>query len=187
MPPAESAALQLPAVSLICCWSSCGCAVIAAATELQQSMYQQARLLQFRHCTCNDETAPHARPPDWFCQRHAAAQALLIGLDNFLVQQISALLLLLPNHAPAASATNVTAAPTAWWANANDDDYNIKAKWKHPIHRVLNVLANDEPKGSIKIHKIEASSNYGLLTMSDYGLSYDVERFDGVERNETFW
>jgi hypothetical protein len=82
---------------------------------------------------------------------------------------------------------NTALVPTAWWAHATDDYYNIKATWKHPIHSAPNVLANDEPRGSIKIYKIEVSSNYGLLTMSDYRLSYDVERFDGRERNETFW
>jgi hypothetical protein len=80
----------------------------------------------------------------------------------------------------------VTAAPTAGLPTANDDDYNSRAREFQQIYRVLNVLANDKPRGSIEIYKIEVFSPYGLLILRDNNLAYLVDSYDGTEHTDTF-
>jgi hypothetical protein len=82
----------------------------------------------------------------------------------------------------------VTGAPTASrWPVANEDKYNITAKRNQRIRRVLFVLDNDEPQGSIKINKIETSSNYGRLTMRDASLLYEVDKYDAMPHTDKLW
>ena len=95
----------------------------------------------------------------------------------------------------AAASANITAGATDWWPVAHSDVYKLKAPSGKRFHAVLEVLNNDVPvwradgSGTRAIVITGVSTiddNYGAITMTNYNLEYDIQRYDGRKVIDTF-